>query len=179
MWRRASFHATSWKPEPHPALGHAMVMGDAAKRQTFHCNGCGATLVLLNVTLLGLLLRAIATGSRTVRLHGPEALPLYRPDSGRVAEREHAAPLPAAARRHTCTLWCSGGEHAERVGPYAPWSDDEIRAECESYGLEVTRIEPTPGYLGLPGHPPGRLVWFRTQTPVGSHDRGPSGVTIG
>jgi hypothetical protein len=163
MRQRAADHATAWKPEPHPTLGNAVVVGDTAKRQVFHCKRCGATHVLLNVTLLRLLLEAIAAESRTVSLNGSE-----RPESARVSRVSPAAPLPAdAARFHTCTIWCSGGEHVERVGPLAPWSDDEIRAKCESCGLEITRIEPTPEYMSLPGDPPGRLIWFRPLAAVG------------
>ena len=111
MRQRAASHATGWKPEPHPALGNAVVMGDTAKRQVFHCKGCGATHVFLNVTLLRLLLEAIAAGSQTVRLAGPAGTShAERPESARVAQDDKPAPLPMAARRHICTIWCSGDE---------------------------------------------------------------------
>ena len=164
MWQRASSHATAWNPQPHPALGKAMVVGDAAKRQLFHCKGCGATHTLLNVTLLGLLLRAIAAGSRTVRLSGPPGTAhVLRPESSRGAAKSQPAPLPQSASAHICTIWCSGGDHIELAGPLERRSDKELTAAFERLGLEVTLIEPTPDHMNLPGVEPGRLVWFRTR----------------
>jgi hypothetical protein len=46
------------------------VIGDTAKRQTFNCKACGATHTFLNVTLLRLVLQAIAAGKTNVRLDG-------------------------------------------------------------------------------------------------------------
>jgi hypothetical protein len=68
-------HATSWdNPPVHPVAGPgARLVGDSAKRQTFICDGCGATHTFLNVTLLRLVLRAIASGQRQVRLDAPGA----------------------------------------------------------------------------------------------------------
>ena len=70
MRDRAASHQTAWNGEtPHLALGdNAVVMGDTAKRQTFHCGNCGATHTFLNIVLLRLVLRAIAAGERKVRL---------------------------------------------------------------------------------------------------------------
>ena len=70
MRNRASVHQTVWESEPvHPGLGvQARIIGDSAKRQTFHCTGCGATHTFLNITLLRLVLQAIARGDRPVRL---------------------------------------------------------------------------------------------------------------
>ncbi len=162
MRQRAASHATGWKPEPHPALGNAVVMGDTAKRQVFHCKGCGATHVFLNVTLLRLVLQAIEAGSRTLRVAGPAGTAhAERPASARVSQGDRPAPLPVAAARHLCTIWCSGGEHIELAGPLEPRSDDQLRAAFEGCGLEVTLIEPTPEYMRPTGEAPGRLIWFR------------------
>lgn len=70
MMSRASAHHTSYSEQaPHPVLGEgANIMGDAAKRQTFVCMGCGATPTFQNITLLRLVLAAIASGERSVRL---------------------------------------------------------------------------------------------------------------
>jgi hypothetical protein len=65
-------HATSWdNPPAHAVLGpEASLVGDSAKRQTFTCTGCGATRTFKNVTLLRLVLQAIAAGERHVRFDG-------------------------------------------------------------------------------------------------------------
>jgi hypothetical protein len=141
-----------------------MVVGDAAKRQLFYCKGCGATYVFLNVTLLGLVLQAIAAGSRTVRLAGPPGTAhVVRPESSRDAAKSQPAPLPQSASAHICTMWCSGGDHIERADPLERRSDEELTAGFERLGLEVTLIEPTPDHMNLPGQKPGRLVWFKTR----------------
>jgi hypothetical protein len=72
MSRRSAMHRSSWQAPPiHPVLGpNAGVMGDTAKRQTFNCEGCGATHTFLNITLLRLTLKAIAEGKTEVRLDG-------------------------------------------------------------------------------------------------------------
>jgi len=72
MSRRSAMHRSSWQAPPiHPVLGpNAGVMGDTAKRQTFNCKECGATHTLLNVTLLRLVLQAVAEGKTEVRLAG-------------------------------------------------------------------------------------------------------------
>jgi hypothetical protein len=151
--------------EPHPALGKVLVMGDTAKRQVFYCKGCRATHVFLNVTLLRLVLQAIAEGAGSVRLAGAAGTAhVERPESARGAAGGRAAPLPAAARRHVCTIWCIGGEHVELAGPTEKRSNDEIRTGFSNYGLEVTLIEPTPEHMNPPGKQPGRLVWFRTRS---------------
>ena len=164
MLRRTASHSTAWMSEPHPALGDVMVMGDTAKRQVFYCKGCGATPVFVNVTLLRLVLQAIADGSESVRLADAAGTPhVERPESGRGIAVRHADPLPTAAQRHICTIWCIGGEHVELAGPLEKRSDDDIRTGFANYGLEVTLIEPTPEHMNLPGQEPGRLVWFRTR----------------
>jgi hypothetical protein len=163
MLRRTASHSTGWMSESHPALGNVMVMGDTAKRQVFYCKGCGATHVFLNVTLLRLVLQAIAEGSESVPLAGATGSEhVERPDSARAITASRADPLPVAAQRHVCTIWCLGGEHVELAGPLEKRSDDEIRTGFANYGLEVTLIEPTPEHMNLPGQEPGRLVWFRT-----------------
>ncbi len=70
MRDRAATHRTAWvDTEDHPVLGPGRgVMGDVAKRQTFICEGCGATHTFRNVVLLRLVLQAIADGESTVRL---------------------------------------------------------------------------------------------------------------
>lgn len=70
MHERAASHRTAWQmPEEHPVLGPgAGVMGDAAKRQTFNCRACGATHTFVNINLLRLVLQAMATGERVVRV---------------------------------------------------------------------------------------------------------------
>ncbi len=64
---------SSWKgPDPHPVLGAgASVIGDPAKRRIFRCRKCGATHTVHNVTLLRLVLQAIANGQREVHLADP------------------------------------------------------------------------------------------------------------
>jgi hypothetical protein len=132
---------------------------------TFHCDGCGATHVFLNVTLLALVLRAIADGSDRVWLSGAaSSSDVERPNSARVAAKDRPVSLPeAAARLHICTIWCSGGDHVERAAPDGRPSDDQLRAGFERLGLEVTLIEPMPDYMLLPGGEPGRLIWFKTR----------------
>lgn len=70
MRDRAAAHHTSWNEVgPHPALGdNAVVLGDAAKRQTFSCEICRATHTFKNIQLLRLVLRSIESGDRKVRL---------------------------------------------------------------------------------------------------------------
>lgn len=70
MSDRAAAHQTSWDGTvPHLALGdNAVVIGDTAKRQTFHCEKCGATHTFKNIHLLRLVLIAYANGERKVRL---------------------------------------------------------------------------------------------------------------
>jgi len=65
-------HVSAYVPADHPILGAgAQLMGDAARRQTFSCTGCGATHTFSNVTLLRMVLRTIALGDRKVRLGSP------------------------------------------------------------------------------------------------------------
>jgi hypothetical protein len=75
--RNARALTTSWRaPEVHPALGPgASVIGDGAKRLTFSCTNpnCRANPTVLNVTLLRLMLSAIANGERRVTLDTPTA----------------------------------------------------------------------------------------------------------
>jgi hypothetical protein len=75
MRNRVAAHQSAWKDEPvHPILGlGAGVMGDTAKRQIFICKKCGATHTFLNITLLRLVLQAIASDQRSVRLGGLSA----------------------------------------------------------------------------------------------------------
>ncbi len=70
MRKRAGTHQTAWQPEgSHPVLGEgAFLIGDTAKRQTFICPNCGATHTFRNIALLRLVLQAIASGERKVRL---------------------------------------------------------------------------------------------------------------
>jgi hypothetical protein len=70
LFERAARHHTAWEStSEHPVLGpNTRVIGDAAKRQTFECPGCGATHTYHNVTLLRMVLEAIAAGESTVRL---------------------------------------------------------------------------------------------------------------
>jgi hypothetical protein len=168
MHDRASRHATAWDPKPHPALGKAGIVGDTAKRQTFHCKGCEATHTFINVTLLTLALEAIAAGSREVRLDDPGGFRHVERAVG-ARSRGGSPPLPlppAPARLHVCTQWCLGSDHIERAEPADTRSDDELRAGFDRLGLEVTLIEPTPEHMNLPGELPGRLVWFKTREGV-------------
>jgi hypothetical protein len=70
MRDRAATHQTSWNSDvPHFALGeNVIVVGDTAKRQTFHCEHCGATPTFKNIQLLRLVLKAVEIGERKVRL---------------------------------------------------------------------------------------------------------------
>lgn len=72
MRERVAQHRTAWQtPDVHLALGPgAGVIGDSAKRQLFTCPTCRAAHTFVNITLLRMVLRAIAAGEQTVRL-GP------------------------------------------------------------------------------------------------------------
>ena len=68
MHSRLAAHRGAWEvPTEHVALGPgAGVTGDAAKRQVFDCPACGASHTFVNITLLGMVLRAIEAGSHRV-----------------------------------------------------------------------------------------------------------------
>jgi len=70
MRNRSAAHKTAFESDPiQLVLGEgAGLIGDTAKRQTFICKGCGATHTFQNITLLRLLLRAIAAEEQEVRL---------------------------------------------------------------------------------------------------------------
>lgn len=72
MRSRAAAHQTSWQDKPdHPVLGVKVgIVGDTAKRQVFNCSKCGATPTFLNITLLRLVLQAIAADQRSVWVGG-------------------------------------------------------------------------------------------------------------
>ncbi len=99
MHERLGTHGTAWDvPDEHPALGPgASVMGDAAKRQLFSCPACGATHTFVNITLLRMVLRAMANGDRRIDIPGgPRAA---APPSGSKARPRWRQPSPARDRR--------------------------------------------------------------------------------
>ena len=105
MRDRLAGHRTAWQqapagpsvrelaPEGLVAMG---VVGDTAKRQAFSCEGCGAVHVLLDVTLLRLVLQAIADGDRAVRI--PKTWPSS--PSRRVVRVENRGTALAWSTRH-------------------------------------------------------------------------------
>ena len=72
MRNRVAAHQSAWKDEPiHPVLGYEVgIIGDSAKRQVFVCEKCGAAHTFLNITLLRLVLHAIAADQRSVWIGG-------------------------------------------------------------------------------------------------------------
>ena len=70
MLQREAKHRTAWDAtKEHPVLGpNTRVIGDAAKRQIFECESCGAVHLFRNVTLLRMMLEAIAAESRVVQI---------------------------------------------------------------------------------------------------------------
>ena len=77
MRDRLAAHRTAWQRAPAgPSIGDLApeglvatgVVGDTAKRQAFACKRCGAIHVFLNVTLLRLVLKAMASGERAVQV---------------------------------------------------------------------------------------------------------------
>jgi len=71
MLQRQAKHRSAWDAtKEHPFLGpDTRVIGDAAKRQIFECERCGAVHLFRNVTLLRMMLEAIAAGSRIVQIN--------------------------------------------------------------------------------------------------------------
>lgn len=81
MRDRFATHRSSWQDGgEHFVLGEgAVLIGDAAKRQTFTCGACSANFTFVNVNLLRLVLETMANGDREVRLGGrPAAVPSER-----------------------------------------------------------------------------------------------------
>lgn len=84
MRDRLGAHHTAWRSAPVGPSSRSLapdglvaigVVGDTAKRQAFICKDCGATPTVVNVSLLRLVLRAMADGERVVRLASPGLAP--------------------------------------------------------------------------------------------------------